>query len=76
MSKSKMPDLTRFKVPRPSAALPSDPGPPYKLKAFRVRTAASKQLAMLKVTTGRNQQDLLADALNLLFEHRGLPPVA
>ena len=84
MSKSKLPDLARFRVSKPASSptVPAQnvsPGyvsPEYKLKGFRIRTEASKQLAMLKVTTDRDQQDLLADALNLLFEQHGLPPIA
>ena len=31
---------------------------------------------MLKIETGKDEQDLVADALNLLFEHHGKPPIA
>ena len=47
-----------------------------KLKGFRIRTDAAKQLSMLKIETGKDEQDLVADALNLLFERHGKPPIA
>ena len=86
MSKSKAAPLTQFQVARPTTfqvqPTPADNTQPAsatierKLKTFRIRMEASKQLALLKVHTEKNQEDLLAEALNLLFEQYGMPPVA
>ena len=45
-------------------------------KTFRIQKVAAKQLALLKLHAEKNQEDLLAEALNLLFEQYGMPPVA
>ena len=31
---------------------------------------------MLKIETGKDEQDLVAEALNMLFERHGKPPIA
>lgn len=38
--------------------------------------AVRKQLAIMAATESVSQAALLAEALNLLFAHRGLPPIA
>jgi hypothetical protein len=38
--------------------------------------AIRRQLKMLAAETGRTQQHLLAEALNLLFAQHGKPPIA
>ena len=87
---SKPADLSQFQVTKPPASLdqtapaPSTTATPKsapaiperKQKGFRIRTDAAKQLAMLKIETGKDEQDLVADALNMLFERHGKPPIA
>ncbi len=41
-----------------------------------VDPAVRKQLAQLSLDTDKDQSDLLAEALNLLFERYGKPPIA
>jgi hypothetical protein len=41
-----------------------------------VDPAVRKQLAQLSLDTDKDQSDLLAEALNLLFERNGKPPIA
>ena len=69
---SKTADLSRFQVVKPTAATASA----RKLKGFRIRINAAKQLAMLKIETDKTEQVLITEALNLLFEKYGKPPIA
>lgn len=48
----------------------------HRKKAVRIKVEAARQLARLKADTDTTEQDLLAQALNLLFEQHGLPKVA
>ena len=82
---AKSADLSRFMVPKPSATalkptkaapVTSRRGGDRKLKGFRLRKEAAKQLAMLKIETGKDEQDLLAEAVNLLFLQYGKAPIA
>lgn len=41
-----------------------------------VDPAVRKQLAQLSLDTDRDQSDLIAEGLNLLFERHGRPPIA
>lgn len=76
-------DLSQFQVkksgtgPEPDSPLPkrAKPGDERKLKGFRIRTEAAKQLAMLKIETDTAEQDLVAEALNLLFKKYGKPQI-
>ncbi len=80
---SKPADQSRFQVAKPTDT-PNQPAPApsttvtpaRKMKGFRIRIDAAKQLAMLKIETDKDEQDLLAEALNLLFEQYGKPPIA
>ena len=72
---SKPADLSQFQVAKPTAT-PNQPAPARKMKGFRIRINAAKQLAMLKIETDKDEQDLMAEALNLLFEQYGKPPIA
>ncbi len=78
-------DLSQFQVKKPGT--PDSPPPKRvkpkaakgderKLKGFRIRTEAAKQLSMLKIETDTDEQDLVAEALNLLFKKYGKPPIA
>lgn len=49
--------------------------PPLKLKSFRVPPEAAKQFAILAAELERSEQSLILDAMNLLFEQHGKPPV-
>lgn len=80
---SKPADLSQFQVEKPTATpdqptpqAPTTATPTRKMKGFRVRINAAKQLAMLKIETDKDEQDLMAEALNLLFEKYGKPPIA
>ena len=42
---------------------------------FWTTAAAKKQLRMLAASEDTTQQDLMAEALNLLFKDRGKPPI-
>ncbi len=42
----------------------------------RIPVEAKRQLSHIKADTGESLQDLTREALNLLFEKRGLPQVA
>ncbi len=81
-------DLSQFQVkkpgtgPEPDSPLPKRAKPKAtrggderKLKGFRIRTEAAKQLAMLKIETDTDEQDLVAEALNLLFKKYGKPQI-
>ena len=54
--------------PRPAGRQPDGPPPDLKLKSFRLPAAAVKRLALLKAETGRTEQDLAAEAFQLLFD--------
>jgi hypothetical protein len=43
---------------------------------FWTTAPAKKQLRMLAAEEDTTQQDLMAEALNLLFRNRGKPPIA
>ena len=47
-----------------------------KLKGFLLRPEAAVQFDVLKAETGMKGPDLIAEALNLLFEKYGKPPIA
>jgi len=51
-------------------------GEARKLKGFRIKREAAKQLAILKIETDTDEQDLVAEALNLLFKKYGKPQIA
>jgi hypothetical protein len=55
---------------RPSrrSPAPAPATPPLKLKSFRLPPEVVKRLALLKVETGRTEQDLAAEAFELLFD--------
>lgn len=44
-----------------------EPADPLKLKSFRLPAAMVKRLAVLKAETGRTEQELAAEAFELLF---------
>ena len=46
------------------------------LLPFAVNPEARKQLRIMAAELGRKQQDLTAEALNLLFKHYGKKPIA
>lgn len=75
-------DLSQFQVKKPDvppqtpATSPARPDGERVQKGFRIRTEAARELGLLKLDTGRSEQDLVAEALNLLFEKHGRPPVA
>ena len=86
---AKSADLSQFQVKKPSAAPEAESPPPKrakpkaakggearKLKGFRIKTEAAKQLAILKIETDTDEQDLIAEALNLLFKKYGKPQIA
>ena len=71
------PDLANFEIPNPAAKPEAKPASkPRKLKAFRIRTEAVRELALLKAETGGTEQGLIDEALNLLFKEYGRPQVA
>ncbi len=43
---------------------------------FWTTTAAKKQLRMMAAEDDTTQQELMTEALNLLFQKRGKPPIA
>jgi hypothetical protein len=43
---------------------------------FWTVAAAKRQLRMLAAENDTTQQDLMAEALNLLFQRHGKPPIA
>jgi len=80
-------DLASFNVkkPTPSAQLTSDTNDkhPSKLitKGFRVTPEAAHQFEMLRSELGRSHPKemgprLISEALNLLFQKHGKPPIA
>ena len=71
------PNLANFDIQDPAAKPDAKPASkPRKMKAFRIRTEAVRELAMLKAETGASEQDLIGEAINLLFSRYGRPPVA
>lgn len=71
---------------QPASATPSTPTPPASGKRpdregrvplpFWTTAAAKKQLRLLAAEEDSTQQELMAEALNLLFKNRGKPPIA
>lgn len=47
-----------------------------KLKGFKIVPEAAQQFEILKAELGVKGQDLIAEALNLLFKKHGKPPIA
>jgi hypothetical protein len=43
---------------------------------FWTTEAAKKQLRMMAAEMDTTQQDLMTDALNMLFQNHGKPPIA
>ena len=74
------PDLAGFEIAKPVASFAAPPPATSKderkQKGFRIRKAAAKQLAILKIETERTETDLLTEALNLLFAQHDLPQIA
>lgn len=76
-------DLAQFQVrkPEPRAgtareeATPEAEAPRVQ-KGFRIRRDAARELGQLKLDLGRSEQDLVAEALNLLFEKYNRPQIA
>lgn len=87
MSKPKSP-LSKFSVTKPGGTAPITPPQPlasdtkkstddeYRKKTVRIREGAARQLGRLRADTRRTEQELMAEALNLLFEKYDLPVVA
>lgn len=83
---SKRPTLGSVSVFVPAAASPSAPSltpaisrPDRAGRAplpFWTTTAAKKQLRMMAAENDTTQQELMTEALNLLFQKRGKPPIA
>lgn len=76
-------DLSQFQVrkpkpaPEPTKAAPQEAQSEKRVqKGFRIRAEAARELGLLKLDTGRTEQDLVAEALNLLFEKYKRPQVA
>ena len=46
------------------------------MQSFRVRVEGARQLAFLKVETEKTEQEMIAEALNLLFKQYSKPPAA
>ena len=74
-------------APIPAEATPSPPAAPSGRTVQRSRIgkvsigvwvdpAVRKQLAQLALDTDKDQGDLVAEGLNLLFERYGKPPIA
>ncbi len=78
------PESSPPKRPKPKASGGGDKrklkaakgGDERKLKGFRIKREAAKQLAILKIETDTDEQDLVAEALNLLFKKYGKPQIA
>ena len=79
--------LSKFSVTKPGQQAPITPPPPkpdpkgtadeqYRKKTVRIREGAARQLGRLRADTRQTEQDLMAEALNLLFEKYDLPVVA
>ena len=82
----KVADLADFQVKKPASSgsvrnqakkpTPSSREGERKQKAFRVRIDAVRELGLLKVETGKTEQELIEEALNLLFRKYKKPEVA
>ena len=79
------PSLTSLRIQKPSGSNSPAPKPAVhnrqktesrKQKLFKLTRQANKQLVMLKAETERTEQDLLTEAVNLLFTQYGKPPIA
>ena len=86
MAKKKA-SLSSFQVKKPDGdpVVPETPAPDVKapkrkLKGFYIRPEAIAQFDLLvaeqKVAAGKRGTHLIAEALNLLFEQYGKPPIA
>lgn len=76
-------DLSVFVVPgipesqkTPPLRLTDRQGRSTMVKGFRISVEASEQLAFLALECRKKQQHLLIEALNMLFEKYGKPPIA
>jgi hypothetical protein len=72
--------LSRNPEPQPARADPAYPVPPSRRNKTTISTwqdsGAAKQLKALAFETGKSQQALIAEALNLLFKEYDKPPIA
>ena len=81
-----MPKAKRQELGKMFATLPPDQATPPKeprpdrvgkrATLFQLPAAAKKQLAILAIEHETTQQALLVEALNMLFEKHGRPPIA
>ena len=78
-------DLGAFVVPKTPPALPEEIEAgkrrpeavrPLEKKNLQMTPEAIRELAILKAETGRQERELLSEALNLLFKKHGKPQVA
>lgn len=80
-------DLGAFVVPKIPPALPEEiggeagerrprAGRTLEKKNLQMTPEAIRELAILKAETGRQERELLSEALNLLFKKHGKPQVA
>lgn len=61
-------DRPSRRVAVPAGSAGGTPGGGLKLKSFRLPASTVKRLAVSKAETGRSEQDLAAEAFDLLFE--------
>ena len=64
------------KPSEPAKALPRPDREGRKPLPFWTTEAAKKQLRMMAAEMDTTQQDLMTDALNMLFQSHGKPPIA
>jgi hypothetical protein len=82
MAKRGAADLSVFSVRTPAPAPVAQPpvaateSRDYIKKASKITRQADKQLAMLSIEADKHEYELVAEALNLLFQKYGKPPVA
>ena len=74
VTKPERPTRSTASAPKPTRAAASEKT--HRKKAVRIKVEAARQLTRLKADTDTTEQDLMAQALNLLFEQHGLPKVA
>ncbi len=70
--------MARKAVPATEQAPPTTPAGPATIKTLTLRLpeVVHDQLREMAFTSRRAQHDLLMEALNLLFERHGKPPIA
>ncbi len=69
-------DLKDQKKATPARKKAASAEPERKTKTFRVRPQAIRQFGILAKKLDMKEQDLIAEALNMLFEKHKEPPIA